>query len=198
MATVGPVDLRRSARDWLGDAGLTAAAALLGLLLLQGTIEDAAHGERIPVRFELAAGAVSLVFLLLFRRRRPVATAVTLVLTQWVATTVFGTAAVAVYSLAMLRPWRIALSVAAASLAMIISLFRLVAAPDFLEGAVVFALLYAALVTAGMLVRSRRMLIASLRERARAAETEQRLRVEEARLLERERIAREIDRKSVV
>lgn len=192
MATVGPVDLRRSARDWLGDAGLTAAAALLGLLLLQGTIEDAAHGERIPVRFELAAGAVSLVFLLLFRRRRPVATAVTLVLTQWVATTVFGTAAVAVYSLAMLRPWRIALPVAAASLVMLVSLFRLVAAPDFLEGVVVFGLLYAALVTAGMLVRSRRMLIASLRERARAAETEQRLRVEEARLLERERIAREM------
>ncbi|MCP9977183.1 sensor histidine kinase [Actinomadura madurae] len=43
-----------------------------------------------------------------------------------------------------------------------------------------------------MLVRSRRQLIASLEERARAAETEQRLRVEEARLLERERIAREM------
>lgn len=52
--------------------------------------------------------------------------------------------------------------------------------------------MYAVLITVGMLVRSRRQLIASLEERARAAETEQRLRVEEARLLERERIAREM------
>ncbi|TDE38618.1 histidine kinase [Actinomadura sp. 6K520] len=193
VANVGPVDLRRSWRDWLGDAGITAAAGLLGLFLLQASIEDPPYpGEEISVRFELAAGAVSLGVLLLWRRRHPVAVAVTMIVLQWAATTVFGTAAVAVYSLAMLRPWRIALPVAATSLTLIIGMFRLLSAPDFLEGAVVFALLYAVAVTTGMLVRSRRMLIASLKERARAAETEQRLRVEEARLLERERIAREM------
>ncbi|TDC70879.1 histidine kinase [Actinomadura sp. GC306] len=186
------MDLRRSWRDRLGDAGLAAAAAVLGLLLLQASTEDAAPGEQIPVPVELASGAASLVILVLFRRRHPLGTAVALVLLQWLATTIFGTAAIAVYSLAVLRPWRYVLPVAALSLALIITMFRLVEAPDFVEGAVVFTLMYAVLVTAGMLVRSRRMLIASLKERARAAETEQRLRVEEARLLERERIAREM------
>ncbi len=90
-------------------------------------------------------------------------------------------------------PWRIALPIAGASLALIILLFRVLSAePDFREGAILFALIYAVLVTTGMLVRSQRQLIASLRKRARAAETEQRLRVEDARLLERERIAREM------
>ncbi|WP_207943087.1 histidine kinase [Actinomadura sp. KC345] len=187
------MNLRRPLRDWLGDAGATAAAALLGLLLLQATIEDPVPGETISVRFELAAGAVSLVVLLLFRRRRPVAVAVALLVTQWVATTMFGTAAIAMYALAMLRPWRTALPIAGLNLALIITMFWLVSSgTDFVEGAVVFTLLHATLVTAGMLVRSRRMLIESLEERARAAETEQRLRVEEGRLLERERIAREM------
>ncbi|XRQ15658.1 sensor histidine kinase [Actinomadura welshii] len=187
------MDLRRSWRDWLGDAGLTLAAALLGLLLLQAAIEEQTPGEHIPVRFELAAGAVSFLVLLLFRRRHPVAVAVAMIFFQWVATPVLGTAAVATYSLAMLRPWRTALPVAAANLMVITIVFWLVSVtPEFVEGTVVFALMYATLVTTGMLVRSRRMLIASLQERARAAETEQRLRVEEARLLERERIAREM------
>ncbi|WP_243722519.1 histidine kinase [Actinomadura sp. 7K507] len=187
------MDLRRSWRDWLEDAGLAAVAALLGLLLLQATIEDTVPDQEIPVRFELGAGAVSLVVLLLFRRRHPVAVAVTLIFLQWAATTMFGAGAIAMYSLAMLRPWRTALPIATANLALIIAVFWLVSpASDFLEGAVVFTLLHATLVTTGMLVRSRRMLIESLKERARAAETEQRLRVEEGRLLERERIAREM------
>ncbi len=44
----------------------------------------------------------------------------------------------------------------------------------------------------GMFVRARRQLVHSLRERARRAEAEQQLRVEQARHHERERIAREM------
>ncbi|MBO0772696.1 MAG: sensor histidine kinase [Actinobacteria bacterium] len=51
---------------------------------------------------------------------------------------------------------------------------------------------YAALVGWGAMVRANGALIASLRERARRAEEEQARRVEEARLLERTRIAREM------
>ena len=194
MATVGRVDLlRRSWRDWLGDLGAVGAAMLLGWVLLQGTVEDLPPGETIAVRRDVLIGVATCVFLLLFRRRHPVAVAVTMVFAQWAATTTLGTAAIAMYSLAMLRPWRIALPIAGASLALIIGLFWIAeAGEDFLEGSVIFALIYAVLVTTGMLVRSRRQLIASLEERARAAETEQRLRVEEARLLERERLAREM------
>lgn len=194
MATVGRMDLlRRPWRDWLGDLGAAGAAMALGWVLLQGTIDDLPPGETILVRRDVLIGAVACVFLVLFRRRHPVALAVVMVFAQWAATTTLGTAAIAMYSLAMLRPWRIALPIAGASLALIIVLFRF-ASPDgqFLQGSVIFALIYAVLVTTGMLVRSRRQLIASLEERARAAETEQRLRVEEARLLERERLAREM------
>ncbi|WP_433225720.1 sensor histidine kinase [Actinomadura formosensis] len=184
---------RRSWRDRLGDAGLTAAAAALGVLLLMGTKEDLPPGETIAVPRDLAIGTVTCVFLLLLRRRYPVGFAVTMVFAQWTATMALGTAAIAMYSLAMLRPWRTTLPIAGANLALITTLFWMTSPwHQFRQGIVTFALMYAVLITVGMLVRSRRQLIASLEERARAAETEQRLRVEEARLLERERIAREM------
>lgn len=50
----------------------------------------------------------------------------------------------------------------------------------------------ATLVASGLLVRSQHLLVRSLRERAREAEEGHRLRVEEARHTERERIAREM------
>ncbi|MDL4820625.1 sensor histidine kinase [Actinomadura opuntiae] len=189
----GRLDLRRPWRDWLGDLGVTAGAAALGLLLLQGTLEDPTPGQKIVVPLDLSVGAASLVFLLLFRRRFPVAVAVTMMVVQWTATSTMGTAAVAMYSLAMLRPWKTLLPIAGANMALIVTLFWATSPLDqFRQGAVVFCLIYAVLITTGMLVRSRRQLIASVEERARAAEEGQRLRVEEARLLERERIAREM------
>ncbi|WP_433154178.1 sensor histidine kinase [Actinomadura nitritigenes] len=188
-----PLDLRRPWRDWLGDVGVTAGAAALGLLLLQGTLDDPTPGQRIVVPLDLSVGAASLVFLLLFRRRFPVAVAVTMMFAQWTATSTLGTAAAAMYSLAMLRPWRTLLPIAAANMALIAVLFWITSPwEQFRQGIVIFGLIYAVLITTGMLVRSRRQLIASMEERARAAEEGQRLRVEEARLLERERIAREM------
>jgi signal transduction histidine kinase len=56
----------------------------------------------------------------------------------------------------------------------------------------VVGLLDAVLIASGRLVRAQRLLVSSLRERARQAEEGQRLRVEEARHLERERLAREM------
>jgi signal transduction histidine kinase len=53
-------------------------------------------------------------------------------------------------------------------------------------------LVYALLIATGMFVRARRQLVLSLRERARQAETDSMLRIEQARALERERIAREM------
>ncbi|MFA1547299.1 sensor histidine kinase [Actinomadura chokoriensis] len=185
--------LRRSWREWLGDVGATGTALVLGVLLLAGTKDDPPPDVTISVPRDLAIGSVSLVFLLLFRRRYPVAVAVTMMFAQWTATSALGTAAVAVYSLAMLRSWRALLPIAGANMALIVTLFWVTSTwHQFRQGTVVFVLLYAVLITAGMLVRSRRQLIASMEERARAAETEQRLRVEEARLLERGRIAREM------
>jgi signal transduction histidine kinase len=188
------LDLRRPWRDWLGDLGVTGGAAVLGLLMLQTTVSEGAAGPDVSVPRDLSIGAASWVVMLLLRRRHPVGVAVLMVFAQLTASTVLGTAAVAVFSVAMLRPWRTTAVVALANLGVIVAEFRVGTASeeDFQEGVLVFGLLYLVLVTSGLLVRSRRQLIDSLRERARAAEEGQRLRVEEARLLERERIAREM------
>ncbi|WP_308166189.1 histidine kinase [Actinomadura sp. NEAU-AAG7] len=188
------MDLRRSWRDRLGDAGVTAAAVLLGLLMLKASVEDLPNGEDISIPRDLAIGAASWAVLLLWRRRHPVAVMLAMTLAQVAASTVLGTAAVALFSVAVLRPWRTSLCLGALNMAVVVAQFWIapLSEPDFREGLVVFGLLYAVLLSSGMLVRSRRMLIASLKERARVAESEQRLRVEEARLLERERIAREM------
>ncbi|WP_222870171.1 sensor histidine kinase [Actinomadura decatromicini] len=188
------MEIRRAWRDRLGDAGVTAGAVVLGLLMLQASLEDLQDGQDLSVPRDLVIGAVSWVAVLLFRRRYPVALAIAMMFAQLVASTVLGTAAAAVFSVAVLRPWRTSLPIGAATMGVVALEFWIapLSARDFREGVVVFGLMYAVLVTAGMLVRSRRMLIESLRERARAAETEQQLRVEEARLLERERIAREM------
>ncbi|TDD81120.1 histidine kinase [Actinomadura rubrisoli] len=186
--------LRRSWRDWSGDAAVTAAAVAFGLVMLQASRSDFPDGEEINVYRDVAIGTVSWVLLLLYRRRYPAQIAVAAMLGQVTAATMLGTAALAVFSVAVHRPWRTSALVAAANMLVLLGVFWIapLSDQDFREGLLVFGLIYAVLVTAGMLVRSRRQLIASLKERARAAEAEQRLRVEEARLLERERLAREM------
>jgi signal transduction histidine kinase len=63
---------------------------------------------------------------------------------------------------------------------------------EYWSAVVTVVFLLAALLAGGMLVRSQRLLVRSLQERARQAEEGQQLRVQEARRLERERIAREM------
>ncbi|WP_131741633.1 sensor histidine kinase [Actinomadura roseirufa] len=188
------MELRRPWRDWVGDAAVTAAAAALGLLVLQQSRHDLPGGAQVVVARDVAIGAVTWVVLLLLRRAHPVPVALVMIAAQFAASTAFGSAALAVFSVAVHRPWRAPVLVGAVNMAVLVVLFRIAALSEraFREGVVTFGLLYAVLVSTGMLVRSRRQLIASLRERARAAEAEQRLRVEEGRLLERERLAREM------
>ncbi|MGK5559298.1 histidine kinase, partial [Actinomadura kijaniata] len=102
---------------------------------------------------------------------------------------------VALYNVASQRGWRTSTALGLLNAALVIPLFSLTpgqSTRDYLTSVAVFLLGYTVLIVAGMLTRSRRLLVESLRERARQAEEGQRLRVEEARLLERERIAREM------
>lgn len=172
-----------------------ALGALLGLVTvgLSQVDQPSQNGAAAQTR-ELMLGALCCLAVLLFRRNRPVALAIGLILAQFLGAAAYGVAAVAVFNVAALRPWRVAVPIALAETAAVCGLMTLVSTSrqGFVEGAVVFTLSHAVLVTAGMLVRSRRLLVESLRERARQAEEGQRLRVEEARLLERERLAREM------
>jgi signal transduction histidine kinase len=182
-------------RRWTTDAGYVAAAAVLGVIFLLGSMADDPASSRPPLALDLSVGAVACLGLLL-RRRWPVLLALALgaagILFSSVA---FGATFIALFNVALRRSWRVTAAVAAAHFIPIAVLFPLDSSTTtrmYVETIVVVGLLDAVLITSGMLVRAQRELVRSLRERARQAEEGQRLRVEEARHLERERLAREM------
>ncbi|WP_018656571.1 sensor histidine kinase [Actinomadura flavalba] len=187
--------LRRSAREWRDDAVLFAVTAALGGVLLLGSLEDYPESKPAGVVRDIVIGSVAAVALLVFRRTRPLAVALAASAAALISSTALGVMAVAAYNLAARRTWRPLAVVVALNLAYIAAIFAFGPAQstrERWEGVLVLGMGYLIIVGCGLLVRSRRQLIASLEERARQAEEGQRLRVEEARLLERERIAREM------
>jgi signal transduction histidine kinase len=189
------VDLRRTGREWFADACATIFAALIGLVVLAGSVNtfpDEKQDGRVVA--DLVIGTAACVALLLLRRRWPVQLAVALMLVQLSSSSAYGPAAIAVFTVAVHRPWRVTALVTATNVGLITVVFALanLSSRDFRDSLISFYLGYALLVVIGLLVRSQRELVRSLRERAREAEEGQRLRVEEARLLERERLAREM------
>ncbi|GAA4067433.1 histidine kinase [Actinomadura miaoliensis] len=185
--------LRRSSREWLHDVAVTAAAALLSFLLLLGARSDADPDPSLSTDF--VVGGVALTVLFLLRRRWPLQVWAVLMAGQLFSTAAMGALGLALFTVAVHRSWWAALTVAGAESAFITvgfmnSTWR--SEREYWETLAVFLLGIAVLVAIGMLTRSRRQLIESWRERARQAEEQQHMRVEEARHLERERIAREM------
>ncbi|GAA2452516.1 histidine kinase [Actinomadura vinacea] len=182
-------------RQGVRDACVTASAVGVGLLTLEGARQTYPDPARAHLIRDLLIGLVACLVLLLFRRRRPVRVALVLTATGLFASSSWGATAMAVFTVAVHCSWRATAAVTALNVSYIVLTFTQVdelTRRERLESVLVFLLGYAVLVIGGLLVRSRRQLIESLRERARQAEEEQRLRVEEARHLERERIAREM------
>src|ERR671915_655611 len=181
-------------RRWGADVAYVGAGAVLGVLFLLGSMADEPASSRPPLALDLGVGVAACLALLL-RRRRPVALALTLDLAGMLMSSMaFGVTFIALYNVAVRRSWRVTAAVAAVqfSLVVVLSLFDSPSTRTYVETVLVVGLLNAVLITSGMLVRAQRRLVQSLRERARQAEEGQRLRVEEARHLERERLAREM------
>lgn len=175
------------------DAGLIVLAATLGALFVLDAVRSAAEpGTGIPVTEPVVGGLACLALLL--RRRRPVTVAAVLIPSMALSAAAMGPTVVAIGAVAVRRSWRVTGMVLAAHVVTVVTLFALVARStgDFVLGCVVLLALDAAAVATGLLVRSQRQLVASLRERAREVEERQRLQVEQARHAERERIAREM------
>ncbi|MBC6459828.1 histidine kinase [Actinomadura sp. HBU206391] len=148
-----------------------------------------------PLALDLAVGSLSCLGLLLLRRRWPVGLALAVSMAGlFVSSTAFGIAFITVLNVAMRRSWRVTAAVAAVHIGPTVAFYHLDATTpqQYWEAVAVVGLLDATLITSGMLVRSQRLLVRSLRDRARQAEEGQRLRVEEARHMERERLAREM------
>jgi len=183
---------RRSTRDWVVDWSMFLLSAVT-VVLLSSTVfaePDLAPWLR---WFDLGVGVAATAALWL-RRRWPVALALIMVPVGCVSLTAATAGMIMLFTVAIHR------SVAVSA---VIAALNVLAAPIFLAWrpdptmpfwtittlAVVTTL---AIFAWGMFVRARRQLVYSLHERAIRAEAEQRLRVAQARHLERTRIAREM------
>ena len=182
----------RSVRDWLVDVTAFLTAAFGGLLLffLQPDVETARPAL---ILADVVAGVVSIV-LLWWRRRWPVHLAVlTAALGTFSALSSLADA-IMLFTVAVHRRASVVAGVAALSFVSGIVFVRVRPDPSlpFWVQVLINVPIVAAVVAWGMFARARRQLLNSLRDRARRAESEQQLRIEQARYLERARIAREM------
>ncbi|MFJ8902712.1 sensor histidine kinase [Streptomyces sp. NPDC102359] len=183
---------RRTARDWLVDFACFLLAVLIGLLGAD-TLDNTPDLPRLVSVADQVLGALSCGAVWL-RRRWPFALAAVMVPVSFVSETSGGVAVIALFTLAVHRPFRYVAWVAGIQLALVPLYFWWRPDPDlpYAAAVVLLVVLTVAVVGWGMFVRSKRQLMLSLRDRARRAETEARLRAEQAQRLAREAIAREM------
>lgn len=182
---------RRTVRDWVVDLLAFLFALFIGMIALDAA-DQAGNSEGLLMADMLIGSAACCT--LWARRRRPVALAVGLGVVQVVSPLAGGAALVALFSLAVHRPFRPVAVVGAVAMAGMVgqAYLRPDPAMSHLMAIILGALVVLLFVAAGMLVRARRQLVVALRERAVRAENEAALRAEQAQRLAREAIAREM------
>lgn len=183
---------RRTVRDWAVDLTAFLCAAVVGMLAAAAIEADPTTPDGVLFA-DIVIGALACCALWV-RRRWPVGVAVTLVLVATVEPVSAGAMLVALFGVAVHRPFRPVAAVGALALALAPVQPYLRPDPDtsFTGATVVGVLLPLLVISWGMVVRSRRQLVVTLRERAHRAETEAELRAEQAQRLAREAIAREM------
>jgi signal transduction histidine kinase len=189
-----PEDERRgrTARDWVVDT-LVFCVAVFGGLAIFGDTHDHNDFPAWFVALDVVCGAAACLALW-WRRQHPVALAVAAVVVGSFSAASGAAAAIAFFSLAVHRPFRVVAPLAAAAIATQ-PIYLAIFPQQDVPYAIAFALsvlIIGLVVIWGMFVRSRRQLVVTLRDRAERAEAEQQLRVEQARGHERARIAREM------
>ncbi|MFI1224331.1 MULTISPECIES: sensor histidine kinase [unclassified Streptomyces] len=183
---------RRTVRDWAVDITAFLCAAGIGMLALAAIDADDTTAD-IVVFVDSLIGAAACCALWL-RRRWPVGLAVALTLVSIVEPVTAGALMVALFSVAVHRPFKPVAIVGAAALAVtpLQPFLRPDPATSYVASTIIGVLLVLLVLSWGMVVRSRRQLVVTLRERARRAETEAELRAEQAQRLAREATAREM------
>jgi signal transduction histidine kinase len=188
-----PAGSRRSAaRDRLADAVAVTVALVFGSTMVP--LGDATReGAPLPWAADVTIGVCCCVALLV-RRRWPVGLTVALLPVSTVSVMATGAAVVALFTVAIHRRGTVALALGAVYVLVVPVYFVLHDNPEF---PVWVDLAMRSVTTAGalgwgMFVRAYRRLTGTLREHAARLEAEQHLRVDQARLTERARIAREM------
>ena len=178
----------RSRRDWIVDSALFLFAAVVGLT---AAITSAQQGLRGPLLAIDAIGGAVLCLALWWRRRWPLGLGLASLPVLAVSSSAGPAGVFILYTVAAYRRWQAAVLVAAAQVALLPLEYAI--HPQGNNSLTVYYLagtLGPAVVVAwGMFRRSRRQ---AQRERARRAEAEEQLRIEQIRHTERARIAREM------
>jgi signal transduction histidine kinase len=183
---------RPTPRDRVVDVAFVLVGFLLGALGL-GDVASTARFD--PPGWLIVATWIASALSLSLRRRWPVGLAVVLIVVSVFFPPVGGPSVLALFSAAVHRRSEISLALCGAGLASGLVQFWVYppSGPASYWVAVgITALGCLALTAWGIVVRTRRELLASLTERAVRAETEQKLRIEQGQRQERERIAREM------
>src|SRR6516164_3657422 len=177
----------RSRRDWIVDSALFLFAVGLGIT---AGVTSARHGLRGPLLVVDAIGGVVLCLALWWRRRWPLGLGLASLPVLVVSSSAGPAGVIILYTVAAYRRWQLAVLVAAAQV-VLLPLGRAIHPQG--NSAVAYYLVGtlgpAVVVAWGMFRRSRRQ---AQRERARRAEAEEQLRIEQIRHTERARIAREM------
>jgi signal transduction histidine kinase len=193
---------RRSLRDWAVDVLITGVALGIGVVALHATWTEHAGasgshpGESIlalPILLDIALGIASLAALW-DRRRHPVGVAAFVIAASAVSALSAGAALAVLFNITIRCNRRVLGWTALGSLAATVfyGLLYATSGADLRDNLVISTFLIAFTIGWGLFVRVRRDLFDSLRERAARLEEEGRLRAEQARAAERERIAREM------
>ncbi|MCC8341123.1 histidine kinase [Streptomyces sp. R1] len=183
---------RRTARDWAVDFACFLLAVGIGLMSADVLDQEPDLSPAMAVADQvIGALACAAVWL---RRRWPTGLAVAMLPVSLVSATAGGAVLVSLFTLAVHRPFRYVAWIGGASLAVAPLYYWMRPEPGlpFLASLVIALLLGVTVLGWGLLVRSKRQLLLSLRDRARHAEAEARLRAEQAQRLAREAIAREM------
>ncbi|WP_374385585.1 sensor histidine kinase [Streptomyces sp. D2-8] len=183
---------RRTARDWVVDFSCFLLAVTLGALAIDALVDNPHVPPALAV-VDQVTGALACAAVWL-RRRWPLGLAVAMTAVAFVSDTAGGAGLIALFTLAVHRPFRYVAWVGGINVALVPLYYwvRPDAEIPYLVSVLFVVVLTGAIVGWGMFVRAKRQLMVSLRDRARRAETEARLRAEQAQRLARESIAREM------
>jgi signal transduction histidine kinase len=191
---------RRSTRDWIVDVlcfllgfGFTVLATTDLLSSTPSLVQEWSYTPHWLVWLDFAVATVAAIALW-WRRRWPMQLALGMLVMGVFTVAGAITGMIMLFTVAVHRKFAVTAAVAVGTLLVGIpfNVLRPESGTPLWESMAWSVVLVVIIVLWGLVVRSRRQLVLSLRDRAERAESEQQLRVAQARVLERTRIAREM------